>query len=325
MTAEIVERAKAERETRVRAVVGKLAHEVPELVDLDAATLEKVARVALLDEVKGKLQRAADLERIDYQAERQRFIERASRTGSERTRKLYSAALARLEAWCARQAISPLELTPARADDWIEAEKAEGRAPATVNLDVAAASAFWTWLERRHPELHNPFRGTRARPARKASRVLAVPSDKEITALLKAARPWLHAAIVVMARLGLRVGGLPGLTITGSRWVTTSKGKAHGGTISDSVRQAITRAGLPLRSPFGGYSAEKVRKAFEYIVRQLYAEGRIRARYSVHDLRHAFACREYLKDRDIYRVSKALGHAGVSVTERYLRSLNVLD
>lgn len=78
MTAELVQRAQAEREAQVKSVVGKLAHEIPELADLDPATLEKVARVALLDEVKAKLKKAADLERLDYAAERERFIERES-------------------------------------------------------------------------------------------------------------------------------------------------------------------------------------------------------------------------------------------------------
>src|SRR5271157_2938075 len=165
MTAQLVDRAKAERDRRVRTVVGKLAHEVPELADLDEATLEKIARLSMVDEVKAKLKKAADLERVDYKAERDRFVSTTSRTGSLRTRKIYAKALGRLEAWCDRQGISPLELTPARADDWINAEKAEGRASATVNLDISGCSAFWTWMERRHTELRNPFRGTRERPA----------------------------------------------------------------------------------------------------------------------------------------------------------------
>ncbi|MCX7038017.1 MAG: site-specific integrase [Spirochaetes bacterium] len=240
MTGMLADRARAEREARVKAVVGKLAHKVPELADLDEATLEKVARIALLDEVKCKLRDAARLERIPYAEERELFIARASRTGSERTRKLYAGALARLEAWCERQGLSPLELTPARADDWIEAEKAEGRAPATVQLAISGASAFWTWMERRHPELRNPFRGTRARPAKKPARASTAPS---------------------------------------------------------------------------------IAKAFEYLARKVFQAGRIRARYSVHDLRHAFAVRLYESTHDVYQVEQALGHASVGVTETYLRSL----
>jgi site-specific recombinase XerD len=319
MTGMLTDRAKQERDARVAVVVGKLAHEVPELADLDAATLEKVARLSMIDEVKGKLKAAADLERIDYQGDRAKFIARASKTGSERTKALYDAALARMEAWCQRQGFSPLELTPARADDWIESEKAEGRAPSTVRLAVSGASAFWTWLERRHAELRNPFRGTRARPTSKPAHKLAVPSDDQVKALLEHAAPWLRAAIVVMSDMGLRVGGLPGLSITGSKWTTTSKGKDHAGTVPDSVRQEITRAGLPLRSPFGAYSADKIAHAFKYVVRKAYGE----TRYSVHDLRHGFAVRTYQATRDIYAVKTALGHASVAVTETYLRSLGM--
>lgn len=34
---------------------------------------------------------------------------------------------------------------------------------------------------------------------------------------------------------------------------------------------------------------------------------------------------EYRKDRDIYRVSKMLGHASIPVTERYLKGLGKMD
>jgi hypothetical protein len=50
-----------------------------------------------------------------------------------------------------------------------------------------------------------------------------------------------------------------------------------------------------------------------------------RARYSVHDLRHAFAVRVYESTHDIYATEKARGHANVGVTETYLRSLGLAD
>jgi len=124
-----------------------------------------------------------------------------------------------------------------------------------------------------------------------------------------------------MSQAGLRVGGLHGLAINGPRWTTTTKGKEQSGKVPEEAREAIARAGLPLRAPFAEYSTAKISKAFEYQARKLLAEGRIRARYSVHDLRHAFAVRLYKATRDVYQVEKALGHANVSVTETYLRSL----
>lgn len=178
-------------------------------------------------------------------------------------------------------------------------------------------------MERRHPELHNPFRGTRARPAKKAARKLAVPSDAEIRILEASAKPELRAAIVMMAQAGLRVGALPSLSITGPRWTATTKGKDQAGKVPEEARKAITTAGLSLRSPFKDWTAGSIAKAFEYLARKLREAGRIRARYSVHDLRHAFAVRLYQETHDVYQVEKALGHANVGVTEGYLRSIGL--
>ena len=127
-----------------------------------------------------------------------------------------------------------------------------------------------------------------------------------------------------MSRVGLRVGGLPRLSISGTRWTTTSRGKQQSGKVLAEAREAITRAGLSLRSPFEATTSELIAKAFKYLVEKLHAAGRIRARYSVHDLRHAFAVRLYESTRDVYQVEKALGHASVAVTETYLRSLGVV-
>jgi site-specific recombinase XerD len=61
------------------------------------------------------------------------------------------------------------------------------------------------------------------------------------------------------------------------------------------------------------------------LVRKLHAEGKLRERYSVYDLHHAFAVRLYEATRDVYQVEKALGHANIAVTETYLRSLGIED
>lgn len=230
-----------------------------------------------------------------------------------------------MEAFCSAQGISPLELSPVRADDWIADLWGQGRAPATVNVDVAAASSFWTWLERRHSELRNPFRGTRARPPRKAARKLAIPSDVEIRILEASADATLRSAIVMMSQAGLRVGALPSLSITGASWTAMTKGKEQSGKVPEEAREAITRAGLPLRSPFAGLTAAAIADRFRRLAIKLHGAGKLQARYSVHDLRHAFAVRLYEATHDVYQVEKALGHANVSVTETYLRSLGVTD
>jgi site-specific recombinase XerD len=91
----------------------------------------------------------------------------------------------------------------------------------------------------------------------------------------------------------------------------------------EEARRAIERAQLSLRCPFAGLTASQIADRFRYLAKGLQAAGKIRERYSVHDLRHAFAVRRYQETHDVYAVEKALGHASVAVTERYLRSLGL--
>jgi len=133
----------------------------------------------------------------------------------------------------------------------------------------------------------------------------------------------LRAAIKVMSSAGLRVGGLSALTIYGERFTTTTKGKEQTGLLPAEARRMIERAGLSLRSPFADFTAQQIADRFRYLAKKLQGDGKIRERYSVHDLRHAFAVKRYLETNDVYTVEKALGHANVAVTEQYLRSLGL--
>jgi site-specific recombinase XerD len=285
------------------------------------------------DEVKGQMKAAVDIERVDYTGDREKFLE-AAELRSPYTRDVYARAIARLESFCAAHGISVLELDPARADDFIMSERSSTcrdgspRSSASVRVTVSGCSAFWTFMERRYNHLRgkNPFRGTKARPPAKAKKALAVPSDAEIEVMAETAgKPELRAAIVTMSRTGLRVGGLPSLTINGGTWRAHTKGKDQRGTALDEVKAALSAAGLSARAPFAGTEGALIAKAFAYHVRKLYAEGRIRARYSVHDLRHAYAVRMKKQTGDIYAVKTALGHSSVAVTETYLRSLDNLE
>ena len=213
----------------------------------------------------------------------------------------------KLDAWSRKQGISTLELTPALADDWIESLKAEGKAASTIRLMVAAGSSFWTWLERRHTELRNPFRGTRARPLNKPKRKLEIPTDVEIRIMEDAAEGWLKAAIVMMSKAGLRAGALPSLSVSGDRYTCTTKGKEQRGKVPQEVREAIVKAGLSLRSPFEDKAVHQIEDGFRYLTKKLHAAGQIAARFSCHDLRHAFAVRIYNASHDVYQVEKALG------------------
>ncbi|MDR2534621.1 MAG: tyrosine-type recombinase/integrase [Treponema sp.] len=91
------------------------------------------------------------------------------------------------------------------------------------------------------------------------------------------------------------------------------------------VIKTIIHAGLELRSPFVGLTDTRIENRVIYHTRKLHKSSKIQAVYSAHDFRHYFAITEYSKNKDIYRVSKLLGHAGIRVTETYLKGLGVIE
>ena len=323
MAGMLTDRVREEGAQRVKVVARRIAKESPRLADLPAEDLERLTRVIVAEDLKDQLKHAAHLEKINLATEIATFLQR---TGSPHTRRAYTKALVDLSSWCDKRRITILELSPATSDDWIADLKASGASPSTVRLKVAGVSSFLTWMERRHPEeVRNPIRGTRERPRAKSVRPLKVPSPEEVETLKVEALGELRAAIVIMADLGLRVGALPTMRINGSTFTSTSKGREIAGELPPEVKHEIAHAGLSARAPFEGVTAGHLADTFRWLVGRLHEAGKIRERYSVHDLRHSFATRLYLETRDVYRVSRALHHSGADITSRYLRSLGLQE
>jgi len=313
----------------LNAIATRAGDDIKEMAEILAAfpapekwTHEQKAQAvqfaALLDTAQ-KVIKAKTMAGIDLQKEKAAFLGNAGRTGSAHTRTAYRAALDRLEAWAERQKINILELTPAQADDFIYSLR--DRATASIRLDVSGASSFFTWLERRHAELINPFRGTKARPPRKAVRTVVIPTEREVETMVRELPPDLAAAVSVMAYRGLRAGTLPTLSISGDRFTGHSKGKDISGKLPAIALDAIKAASLPLRGPFAGERANTLEKRLARAIERLHKAGKVEAGYSAHDFRHHYAVQEYRKDHDIHRVKGLLHHASISVTENYLRSL----
>jgi len=317
----IAQRVTGTPAANVQDMAMRIAREAPTLADLNKDQLEQIARLVMTQKLTNELSAAAALAGIDYQGERETFLNNAGSTGSKHTRRGYRAAIARLEAYADRAHISPLELTPARADDFIYSLKGEAAA-ASVRRDIAACSSFFTWLERRHEGIKNPFRGTKARPALKSKKALAIPNAAEVKKILASIPAYEAAAVSVMAFRGLRIGGLPEMEINGERFKTRSKGKDISGELPGNALAAIKAANAPdKRRPFSGITEDALARRIEYHIGKLHVAGKIKAAYSCHDFRHFYAVTEYRKDKDIKRVQKLLFHSGIQVTDRYLRSL----
>jgi len=322
----IAQRVTGTPAANVHDMAMRIAREAPTLSDLNSEQLEQIARMVMTQRLTQELHAAANLAGIDYEKEKVVFLDNTGQ--SEHTRRGYRAAIARLNQWAARHNINPLELTPAQADDFIYSlrnEKSdktgETNSPATVRLSVAAVSSFYTFLHRRHAAIENPFRGSRARPKEKAVRGLAVPSEKEVKLMLKELPPMEAAAVSIMAALGLRAGALPTMEKRGERYRATSKGKEFYVDLAPDMIVRLTVAGLSVRSPFAGKTANSIELKIAYYIKKLHQAGKLAAAYSCHDFRHFAAVREYNKDHDIKRVRDFLHHSSISITERYLRGL----
>jgi len=283
---------------------------------------QAVQFVALLETAQ-KMIAAKTLAGIDYQSEKETFLDNAGKTASKHTRTAYRVGLERLEAWTRTREINILELTPAGADDFIYSLR--GRASASIRLDAAACSSFFTWIHRRHNAIDNPFRGSKARPTKKAVKKIEIPTAAEIETIIWELPTYERAAAVVMAYRGLRAGALPTLSITGGKFTGYSKGKHISGELPAAALNAIKAASLPPRSPFATVAASTLQKRIARAISKLHGAGKVQASYSCHDFRHWYAVTEYRKDRDIYRVSKLLGHASIQVTELYLQGLGEVE
>jgi integrase len=332
----------------IAARIAEIAESLPELEELSPEAATQIMRLAVVDELKDQVRRRVAAERLDWHAERATFI---SDKVSRRTRVVYDRALTLLEDWMAHRKLTPSDLTPREADDFIRELRGrqgrDGKPPDadTVRLVVSVCSSFFTFLERRDATIRNPFRGTKIRP-RSTWPVATIPTKEELAILIVEAHPVLAAALAVVAETGLRVGALPALSIREEgRYWTVSKGKQVVGPdpLSQEAKRMIHAARLDPQQPFSLASLRRVRwkwkdqaqtsaeglviariqMKLQRLCQRLVAQGRIQAVYSFHDLRHAFV--EANAAKGLRWLQQRLGHSAIAITEKYLRNTLALE
>ena len=141
-----------------------------------------------------------------------------------------------------------------------------------------------------------------------------------------------------MALRGIRVGGLPSLIIdyANQSFSTTSKGKLYKGHLTEAEALGdipvlnFFRVFEGKKKPFNDMNAPQIKMQIAYWMQKLCKEGVISNRYSCHDFRHHYAVAQYRGDYadinkgDIYKLKVLLNHSCISITETYLKTLNLI-
>ncbi|MDA0093444.1 site-specific integrase, partial [Brachyspira hyodysenteriae] len=271
------------------------------------------------------------IKQIDYETEKENFFKQCSKTKSNHTKRQYKNGLNKLEEYCLRRSTcgemnnkNILFIKAREADDFITEVNSSELSNLSVRALVSSCSSFFSFLERRYPFMKNPFRGTKTRPPVKNKKRLEVPTKKEIELIIKdISDPLIKVAIIFIMECGVRVGALPKLEIRNNKYYSYSKGKEISWKVTEKVIKLLKQNNISFNSPFKNKSSEVIRNIFYRSSKRLYNQGKIKAAYSIHDIRHYFAVTLYKQTKDIELIRQALNHSSIAITGIYLKSLEV--
>ncbi|WP_297285423.1 site-specific integrase [uncultured Brachyspira sp.] len=264
------------------------------------------------------------IKQIDYETEKENFFKQCSKTKSNHTKRQYKNGLNKLEEYCKMNNKNILFIKAREVDDFITEVNSSELSNLSVRALVSSCSSFFSFLERRYPFIRNPFRGTKTRPPVKNKKRLEVPTKKEIELIIKdISDPLIKVAIIFIMECGVRVGALPKLEIRNNKYYSYSKGKEISWKVTDKVIKLLKQNNLSFNCPFKNKSSEVIRNIFYRSSKRLYNQGKIKASYSIHDIRHYFAVTLYKQTKDIELIRQALNHSSIAITGIYLKSLEV--
>ena len=203
-------------------------------------------------------------------------------------------------------------------------------APSTTNKAINHVAAMLNYYVRLEVLTTNP--------AKKVKRLKEEPPDirvftgKEIDAMLHAAKPHMRRLITVLYFSGMRIGSALGLQWqdidfeNSSIAIQQSKTKPYTVPLHERIRAELhhdqqERGPVLLNSRGAPLCYQAAALAFKTFQERL----NIISPGTLHDLRHSFATQLARAGCDPYRLQKLLGHANLSMTQRYFDHLVLND
>lgn len=256
------------------------------------------------------------------------------------TRSAYRRDLAHFAGWCADHQVDPLRVTRAQLDAYVERQRQDGAAPASVGRRLSALSGFYQYAVDEGVLARNPAARVRRPKVGENVQSTGLSRQEAITLLAAADADGPRSAVVVqlLLLLGLRVSELTGATVAdlgherGHRVLTVVR---KGGlrqrmvlpprTVDALERYLAGREAGPLVVTANGQPVD--RHAMWRLLRRLAkaALPQLADRLHPHDLRHACATLALDSGAELRDVQDLLGHADPRTTRRYDRARHSLD
>ena len=196
---------------------------------------------------------------------------------------------------------------------------------AKAKLVLASLSTFYSVLERWNHIEYNPWKGVQLKKQIEFPVEKHIPSEEDINRIKSKYTGNTHSnrkmllALHILSKYGCRVGFFnPSLEYDGKYINSVSKGKPYRINVENDVFIEENKDILYL------LNKDAITSSFRRMVKMMYVNGELKYEYSPHSIRHLYACQLYSKTKDIYLVSKKLNHASISISEVYLKGLNVL-
>ena len=196
---------------------------------------------------------------------------------------------------------------------------------AKAKLIFSTVSSFYSDLVRWGDVDKNPCKGSKAHKdfyKQPPKKILPSQEDVEYLKLYynktTISHKKMRLAIYIMEKYGVRRDFFSNpIEYTGNFLNGFSKGKSYSVYVKDD--EFIKDNNSLIEKINSNTIASNIAKT----VNKLWIDGVISNKFSCHDFRHMCAKREYLKDKDIYRVCKLLNHSSINITINYLKGLEV--
>lgn len=234
------------------------------------------------------------------------------------TEKRYLVSLRQLDAHFRGKPL-PL-ITAVEVSNYVAWRQKSGATNATIRRDMTAASRVCAFARLKGLMEANPFALDRSM-LREIRPGISAPTDEAIEAAARAMEAGGEATLAALIRF-LRATGMRAGEALRARWAdfmgddliipVTKTSRVR--TIDITDVPLPTREGEGRLFPALTLDTGALAGHWRWVRREL-PNGQ---RFRIHDLRHAYAIAEIRKGRDIYDLSRHLGHSSVRTTEIYL-------